>query len=416
MKIALVCPYDIAYPGGVQNHVLQFAHHARRLGHSVTVLAPASRENCYVDHKGVDFVNMGRTVPLPIGIGTVSRFTFSFWNKGRLHEFLSNGNFDVVHIHSPEAPILGPLAAKYVNTESTVLVTTSHSNTSPNPVTWFYSMLARLFGIDKLIQKVDVRLAVSEAAKAKANHYLPGNYTVIPNGIDTERFSPKVGGIEKYLDGKVNILFVGRLGNNERRKGLYYLVSAFSQMHLNPKYSNTRLLVVGPGEPDAMTRQLLGAVDNKDIVLVGGVPTIELQRYYATAHIFAATPTDGESFGFVVPEAMASGKPVVTTNIPGPRDVLLGFRKYGEEVMNSEFFVAEAGILVQPRDIEATAAALERLVLNEEMRLRMGQNGRRIVVENFSWDVVAPRILAVYEQLMAVRQQRQQQKELAGIA
>lgn len=393
MKIALVCPYDIAYHGGVQNQVMQFAQYAREFGHNVAVIAPSSNPG---NSNGV--FSAGKTIPIPIGNGTVARLTFSFWNTHKLSELLANGNFDVVHVNAPEAPILGPEALRYANTESSVLVTTSHSNITPNLVTWGYSTIGRALKISRLIDKAHVRVAVSPAAVKLAQHYLPGKYVVIPNGVDTEHFSPDIEPIPEYIDDKINILFVGRLGNNEKRKGLYYMVSAFNELHW--EHPNTRLLIVGPGNPDRETRTLLEAIDNRDIVLAGGVPANELPRYYATAHIFAATPTDGESFSLVVAEAMASGKPVVTTNIPGPRDVLLGFRKYGSEVSGSNFFVAEAGILVPPRNPPATAAALERLVLDEAARIGMGQKGRWIVAENFSWDVVAPQILQLYQQLI----------------
>lgn len=397
MKIALVCPYDIAYHGGVQNQVVQFAEIAKDLGHDVTIVAPNSGK---VNYDG--FVSAGKAIPVPVGLGTVSRMTFSFWNRHKLRKLIANGNFDVVHVHSPEVPILGPLAVKYTDTESTVLVTTSHSNISPNIVTWGYSSFGRLFRFDKLVGKVHVRVAVSKAAADRANHYIPGDYKIIPNGIDVERFSPNVEPVSKYIDDKINILFVGRMGDNERRKGLHYLVSAFNELH--KKHSNTRLLIVGPGEPDYATRNLVNSVDNRDIVLVGPVPASDLPRYYTTAHIFASTPTDGESFSLVVAEAMAAGKPVVTSNIPGPRDVLMGFDPYSSEVAESRLLMTDAGILVRPRDVEATAQALESLVIDESMRREMGEKGREIVVKNFSWKAVAPIILAAYEEAIIAKE------------
>ncbi len=400
MKIALVCPYDLSYPGGVQNHVLQFAQYAKEAGHAVTVIAPNSKK---IGYDGT--FSAGKSVPIPLGIGTVARLTLSFWNAGKLRELLENSEFDIVHVHEPGVPILGPLAIKYARSDSSALVSTSHSNITPNLVTWAYSTFCRAIGVEKWMGKVDVRTAVSPAAAKLAKHYLPGDYLIIPNGIDTGCFSPDVKPIEKYMDGKsINMLFVGRLGNNERRKGLYYAVSAFNEIHW--KHPNTRLLIVGPGDLDQRTRGLINSTGNNGVTLVGQAPFAELPRYYQTAHIFVAPPTDGESFSLVVAEAMASGKPVVTTNIPGPRDVLLGFSNYGSEVTSSRFFVAEAGILVKPRDIETTAEQLEWLVLHEEARRRMGNAGRKIVVENFSWGVVAPRILALYERVIAAKQQR----------
>ena len=377
MKIALVCPYDIAQFGGVQNQVMEFAKRAKYAGHDVTIIAPSSKKE---NTNGI--VRIGRPLPVPVGRGTVAKMTFSFWRLGKLKKLLADGCFDVVHVHEPSVPLIGPKAVKYSNLESTVLLTTSHTNITPNVVTWSYGSFGRLLGWDNLMDKVQVRTAVSPAAANRANHYLPGSYVIIPNGIDTERFSPKVKPLEKYLDGRINILFVGRLGDNERRKGLYYVVSAFN--HLHWQYKNTRLLIVGPGQPDKDTREIISETDNNGIVLAGPASADELPRYYSTAHIFAATPTDGESFSLVVAEAMASAKPVVTSNIPGPRDVLLGYSRYGKDITESEFHVAGAGILVPPRDIPMTAKALERLVNDESERVRMGAAGREIVVAKFS--------------------------------
>ena len=395
MKIAIVCPYDISQYGGVQNQVLEFAGRARKVGHFVTVIAPNSKKE---SRDGI--VSVGKPISIPIGNGTVAKLAL-FYNHGKLREILAKGHFDVVHVHEPVAPAIGPDALKYTDTGASSLVTTSHTNITPNLVTWAYSTFGRWLGWDHVMDKVQLRTAVSPAAANRANHYLPGSYVIIPNGIDTERFSPEVKPLEKYLDGKINILFVGRLGSHERRKGLDYLVSAFNA--LNRQYPNTRLLVVGPGKPDKDTRNIINAANNENVVLAGPASAEDLPRYYQTGHIFAFTPTDGESFSLVVAEAMASAKPVVTSNIPGPRDVLLGYSNYGNDITDSKFFVAGAGILVQPRDVPATTEALERLVNDESERTRMGTAGREIVVAKFNWDVVAPQILGYYEKLLEPR-------------
>ena len=396
MKIALVCPYDISQYGGVQNQVLEFAVRARKVGHDVTVIGPNSKEE-----RRYGFVSIGKPMPIPVGKGTVPKLAL-LYNHGKLRELLENGHFDVVHMHEPVAPAIGPDALEYTDIKTSALVTTSHTNMTPNLVTWAYSTFGRMLGRDHLIDKVEVRTAVSLAAADRANHYLPGSYVIIPNGIDVARFSPaNAEPYEKYVDGKINILFVGRLGEHERRKGLDNLVSAFNA--LNVRYPNTRLLVVGPGKPDKDTRAIINAANNENVVLAGPASAADLPRYYQTGDICAFTPTDGESFSLVVAEAMSSGKPVVTSNIPGPREVLLGYGNYGNDVADSKFFVTGAGILVPPRDVPATTRALEMLVRDESVRLGMGARGREIVMAKFSWDVIAPLILAQYEKLLESR-------------
>ncbi|MBI2550261.1 glycosyltransferase family 4 protein, partial [Candidatus Woesearchaeota archaeon] len=202
-------------------------------------------------------------------------------------------------------------------------------------------------------------------------------------------------------------LFVGRLGNYEKRKGLKYLVSAFNKLHAN--HPNARLLVVGPGKPDSETKKMAKAANNKGIVFVGEVSAEQLPRYYATADIFCSPATHGESFGMVLVEAMASGKPVVASNIDGYRNVVLGSSRNSNAVSTGGFdglVRTEAGILVPPRNPQALAAALEQLLSNEALRLSMGKKGRQIAINNFNWDVVAPQVLEVYEKVIAAKRQR----------
>lgn len=400
MKIALVCPYDIAYPGGVTSHVTQFAQYARKAGHAVTVIAPASRKGAY---EGV--ISAGKAIPLPIKGGTVPRLSFSFWNYPEIRKLFVSEKFDVIHVHEPGVPLLGFAALGCAPQRLSAIAATFHTNAPYNFLYKTYGKIAKVSRLaDKLLRKVDVKIAVSEAAKRFASRYVSGEYFIIPNGVDLERFSPKAKPIGHYTDGKVNVLFVGRLGNYEKRKGLKYLVSAFNKLHAN--HPNARLLVVGPGKPDSETKKMAKAANNKSIVFVGEVSAEQLPRYYATADIFCSPATHGESFGMVLAEAMASGKPVVASNIDGYRNVVLGSSRNINAVSTDGLVRTEAGILVPPRNPQALADALEQLLSNEALRLSMGESGRRIVVNNFSWEKVAAAILEVYEQAIAAKRQR----------
>ena len=117
--------------------------------------------------------------------------------------------------------------------------------------------------------------------------HFPGDYNIIPNGIDLEHFSPDVAPIEEFCDGKQNILFVGRL---ERRKGLIYLIKAFQQ--IKREIPNSRLIIVGPGTRLRKPYQKwIRHHDLKDAVFIGYVSYAELPRYYKTADIFWAPAT-----------------------------------------------------------------------------------------------------------------------------
>ncbi|MBI2142966.1 glycosyltransferase family 4 protein [Candidatus Woesearchaeota archaeon] len=387
MKIALVCPYDIAHPGGVANHVLQFAEHAKRLGHEVTIIAPSSRK---IASEG--FVSAGKAVPLPVKGGTVSRLGLSFWNFPKIKKLFNSSKFDVIHLHEPGVPLLGLFALAYATHYKSAIIATFHTNLPHSAFTRAYSAFFKSTSIQRfLMKKIDEKIAVSKAARQFISRYAPGEYAIIPNGVDTGKFKPEAKPIEKFRDENLNLLFVGRLGNNEKRKGLKYLVMAFNKLHAT--HSNTRLIVVGPGKPDGETKKLLRGYGNRSIVFAGKATSEELPRYYATADIFCSPATHGESFGMVLAEAMASGKPVVASDIDGYREVL---GKSGK-----------AGILVQPKNAHELAVALEKLAKSGPLRKRMGASGRRLAQRQFSWDVVAKKIITEYEKAIEAKRHRQ---------
>ncbi|GAF84267.1 unnamed protein product [marine sediment metagenome] len=214
-----------------------------------------------------------------------------------------------------------------------------------------------------------------------ANKHLPGNYTIIPNGVDLEHFSPDVSPIDEFCDGKVNILFVGRL---EKRKGLNYLLEAYRQA--KREVPNSRLIVVGPGT--RLRRKYEKQVvhkDIKDVVFVGHVGYDELPRYYQTAGIFCAPATSCESFGIVLLEAMALGKPIVASNIDGYASVV---------THNVE------GLLVPPRDERTLTRALLPLMTDESRRQHMGAKGK-VKALDYSWQLIAQRVYNYYIKVLS---------------
>ena len=151
-------------------------------------------------------------------------------------------------------------------------------------------------------------IAVSTAARQYVGNFFPSDYQIIPNGIDVDHFAKDSLPWPQYQDGKTNILFVGRL---EKRKGLKYLLDAFSRLQW--EIPNTRLMVVGPGDLDRESHGILSARNPQNVVFAGRVSYQDLARYYASADIFCSPATGAESFGIVLLEAMASGTPVVAS-------------------------------------------------------------------------------------------------------
>lgn len=373
MKIALVAPYDFAYPGGVANHVAALERQLTALGHHVVVIAPASQP---VTAFGDRFIRIGTPRPMPAS-GSVARITISVRLANRIKATLERERFDIVHLHEPFMIMLCSAVLRFSKTTNVGTFHAAEGKPGYNfgwPISrWMLSRRAR---------KLHGHIAVSRAARDYHSRYVEAEYTVIPNGIDLSHFNTSALPFKQYLDGKINILFVGRL---EKRKGLSYLIDAFKKVHKD--HPNTRLLVVGPGtrlRPKYEKTVQRAHLEN-DVIFTGGVSYADLPRYYQTADICCAPATGQESFGIVLLEAMALGKPVVASNIPGYAGVLTH---------------EQEGLLVKPRNAHDLAKAISRLVEDKLLRDRLGRQGLA-TVGNFSWEKVALRVEEYYRQVLA---------------
>lgn len=196
-----------------------------------------------------------------------------------------------------------------------------------------------------------------------------------------EHFSPKISPIDEFCDGKLSILFVGRL---EKRKGLSYLLKAYKQV--KQEVPDSRLIIVGPGT--RLRKKYERQVRHyglQDVIFVGYVSYNELPRYYKTADIFCSPATGGESFGIVLLEAMAIGKPVVASNIEGYANVLTH---------------RVEGLLVPPKNVDMLAQALLSLAANESLRQQMGAKGA-LKAQEYSWEQIAGKVLSYYMRVLS---------------
>ena len=366
MKIALVCPYDCAVPGGVIEHVFHLAREFQERGHSVKILAPCSVPS-YEPWIGVDIYQVGRPAPLPLSASVV-RISLSPRLSRRVGAILRREQFDLIHLHEPLMPALCPIVLYH---SQAVNVGTFHAYREKFRVYQYSKPLTRRF-----FDRLDGLVAVSPAARDYVNQYFPAHYTVIPNGIDAARFAnPRLEPPPGCPDGPQNILFVGRL---EKRKGLKYLLQAFPRV--KESCPRARLVVVGEGRLRAHLQRAVAESGLADVTFAGLVPAEELARYYRAAHLFCAPATGFESFGIVLLEAMAAGLPVVASDIVGFRQVV----SHGEE-----------GLLVPPRDPEELARALITLLRDRELWRSMSRRGRATAAR-YDWGALAERVLAFY--------------------
>jgi phosphatidylinositol alpha-mannosyltransferase len=368
MKIALVSAYDFAYPGGVVDHISHLATHFQGMGHHVRIIAPWSGGNSAPCSPIV--YQIGTVVPVPAN-GSVARITLSPLVSRRVKEILRAEQFDIVHIHEPLLPAL-PLTVLRHSTTSNV--GTFHAYRQSNLGYFYGKPILKYF-----FRRLHGRIAVSLPALEFISQYFEGEFEIIPNGIEVERFGDHVAPLPGLRDGRPVILFVGRY--NEPRKGFKYLLRSLAQVrHAVP---GARLVVVGKGKPDRY-RRYLAARNIDDVIFAGHVSHEDLPRYYASCDVFCAPSTGRESFGIVLLEAMASGRPVVASNIPGYASVVT----HGRE-----------GLLVEPKRPDGLAEALVRLLQDRQGRERMGAQGQA-TAGTYAWEKVSRRVLQYYKNVV----------------
>ena len=362
LKIGIVSPYGYPHPGGVNEHV-RFTYEAmRRLGHDVWIITSKyGRERESEGH----VIRLGTGWAAPAN-GSVGRVTLGLRFKRQAREVLEAHRFDILHFHEPFVPFLSPTM---LDASETVNIGTFHAFGGFSPSYWIGSKFAgRLAGL------LHGRIAVSGAARHFISRYFPGDYRIIPNGVDLDRFATAEP-FEELRDGTLNILFVGRF---EERKGLIHLLKAYHR--LRKRKVDARLLVIGAGPKEREYRRFVGLRGIRDVEFLGRVDDEAKVRYFASADIYCAPNTGQESFGIVLLEAMAAGVPIVASDIHG-------FKRVVERNVQ--------GILVEPRNPRALAAALYALARDPDLRDEMGEAGRARAPE-FSWDRVTERIVDYY--------------------
>jgi phosphatidylinositol alpha-mannosyltransferase len=302
----------------------------------------------------------------------MARITLSPTVTWRVREFLQKEPFDVIHFHEPLTPML-PLGVLLHS--KTVNVGTFHA-ARPNHVLYHYTKAI----LDMFFAKLDARIAVSEAAREFVDGYFPAEFDIVPNGIALDQFVPDAPPIPELMDGRRNILFVGRY--NEARKGFRYLVRAMPR--IKSVFPDARLVVVGHGDPSRHQR-FLEQNGVEDTVFAGYVESADLPRYYASCDVFCAPSTGRESFGLILLEALATGKPVVAGANAGYSAVI----RSGID-----------GLLVEPKDAQGLALSIVRVLADAELREQLRTNGLERV-KQFSWEVVAQQVLEVYDRAIA---------------
>jgi phosphatidyl-myo-inositol alpha-mannosyltransferase len=377
MRIALVSPYSWTYPGGVTRHIEALAAQFRAEGHDVRVFSPydpADRLSARLHRGAVPeprdipewLVPLGRTVGIQSN-GAVSNLALTPRAVTTLRNELRAMRPDVVHVHEPPAP-----AVSYDALDATVapLVGTFHCY-SANPVSNGLGNV--VFGVRRKVQRLHVRIAVSEAAAWTGRRFYGGRYRVIPNGVEVPAAVPA----KAPADGRpLRLAFVGQA---VERKGLPVLLRAFEALR---EHVPVELLVVGAGEEDVAPLLL----DARGVRVLGKVSDERKHAALASADLLVAPSLGGESFGMVLTEGFAAGTPVVASDIAGYRDVVHD---------------GEDGVLVPRGDATALAETLRDLALDPARRTRMAGRAAESA-RRYAWPTVAAEVLGAYEDAIAM--------------
>lgn len=374
MKIVQLTPYFYPHLGGVESHVLELSKQLIKKGHEVLVVT--TKLEGTKKRSVVEGVPVKRVEPLTI--------KFSTPIIPDLSKSLMKEDFDILHSHSPP-PMMSFFGLRSAKKKDVPFVLTYHCDLEIPYIfgPFIVSLYKRTMGT-YTVSQADKIITTTSTYGATSRVVWQEDADIIPNAVDTHRFNPNNDG--EWVREKLGldeheklVMYVGRIVYH---KGLEYFVR--SAKHLGP---NVKHLLVGTGDFRPELERIIEEEDIEDKVLFAGrVPNEDLPDYYDAADVFVLPSVSRlEAFGIVALEAMASGTPVIVSDIPGVREVIVE---------------GKHGLLSEPMNSEDLAGKIRTILTNPQLAEKMGKNGRKRVVKNFTWEKVADDIMDVYESLI----------------
>ena len=359
LNIGIVCPYGWDAPGGVQAHISDMRDYLVNQGHNVSVLAP-----CADDQNLPNWViNAGKPISIPYN-GAVARVLFGPAAFTKVKQWISENDFDLLHLHEPAIPSISLLACWAAEGP---MIGTFHVAAKKQKASFAIVPI-----LEPVIEKLAARIAVSEAARETLRAHLDTDAVVIPNGIYAKKM---VGTIRPEWSGKT-LGFMGRF--NEPRKGLKVLIDALPI--ISRFIPEIKVLVAGPGDAQEFLSQIDSQLKSR-ITFLGKLSDQEKADFMSSVGAYIGPNTGGESFGIILAEALAGGAAVIASDIPAFQ-ALLKDGKYGR--------------LFKSEDATDLAKVVIDIFRDEPNRLQLKENGKRYA-QAFDWDAVGEQIFEVYE-------------------
>jgi len=359
LNIGIVCPYGWDAPGGVQAHIADLRNYLVSHGHKVSVLAPTADESSLPSW----VVNAGKPISIPYN-GAVARVLFGPAAFTKVRQWISDHDFDLLHLHEPAIPSISLLACWAAEGP---MVGTFHVAAKKQKASFAIVPI-----LEPVIEKLSARIAVSEAARETLKAHLETDAVVIPNGI----YAKKMQGKKRAEWSNQTLGFMGRF--NEPRKGLKVLIDALPIIsRFNP---DVKVLVAGPGNSEEFLEEIDPQLRSR-ISFLGKLSDEEKADFMSSVSAYVGPNTGGESFGIILAEALAGGAAVIASDIPAFRAVL----------QDGKF-----GRLFKSEDPTDLAKAVIDLLRDEVSRNELAEAGK-LYAQRFDWDVVAKDIFEVYE-------------------
>ncbi|MEP7115258.1 MAG: glycosyltransferase family 4 protein [Ilumatobacteraceae bacterium] len=362
LRVAMICPYSLSVPGGVQAQVMGLSRELRRMGIEVRVLAP-----CDGPPPATFVTPLGNSLPTSAN-GSMAPLAPDLSCSLRTMRALGDEQFDVLHLHEPFIP--GPTQTAMLLHPAPVVATFHAAGDSAS-----YKYLR--VSIKPAANNIAHAVAVSKDAAELVQRYLGGNYEILYNGVELDAYRSAPA----YPTTGPTIFFCGR---HEERKGLDVLLAAVQQ--LGPEVR----VWIGSTGPDSARLQAQYS-DDVRIEWLGRLTDADKMARLRGADVFCAPSLHGESFGVVLIEAMAAETAIVASGLDGYRNVAT------DEV---------DAILVSPGDVGELAGALKRVLFEPDLRLKLQEAGS-VRATDFSMTKLAQRYAEHYLRLATNRPKRE---------
>lgn len=375
MKILQTPVRFYPFTGGVENYVYYLSRELVKSGNQVKVVC--ANEPDIESKQRVEGIEVER---LPY-MGKIANTNITTGLPG----VLSDGDYDIIHTHIP-TPWSADWSAFYSNSKKKPLVVTYHNDIVGQGLA---SLVARIYNSVGLnyVLKTAAKIIITQPGYLQSSSYLAkyrDKIEVIPNGVDVEKFQPKQA---SGNEDKSTIFFLSVLDEFHKYKGLEYLLKALKIV--KNKIPDVKLIVGGKGVLLDHYQEMAASLGLKDNVeFAGFIPHEEIADYYSQTSVFVLPSISSlqEGFGIVALEALACQTPVVTTDIVG---------------VAQDLKQIQGGIVTSPRDTQKLADAITQILSDVEMQKEMGQRGRKLVEEKYTWKDVANSMEKVYKEILA---------------